>query len=450
MKKPDTNISTAPINMAIKLEYYEYNERLRSIGIVSFLRNVLKAKELDDSKPDATFLELAEAKNEVEVCNALVRPPCSRFEMTVTPCTPQMKHKDILFSHLQFVCSKNAAVQSFLRPPIACFPADIEVTDDPTMDWYTLEMSVFVAWEDAHPAEQEPWTQSRNNRWSDHEVDCYAPDAFWARCYQTMSLKAQMLRQQRHCLFSLGLYGRKARLFRMDAAGMLMSEVIDLVENPWDFITFLRRFNEMSPVERGWYPNATPSTPAERDLLKGAVMDYLEQVKSRKVPMLEKLCDTLDTKWPVFRLDLGEDLARIGERCTLIIGRYYHANWQRHYYAYHTGEKRLLLYKDGWPSKCDCTCEYAEGEAIARLDALDVPHLPGVVYTTVRDAYQKPTWFRHSLTDRYAGWNEDGIEHKEHTQTVMELTYHMKYVENSKHLVQVVRDMLESESYLLG
>ena len=70
--------------------------------------------------------------------------------------------------------------------------------------------------------------------------------------------------QFRTWAFSVGIFGNVARLFRWDRAGAIVSEPIPYCKRGnHDLAEFLRRFDLMDRVQRGWDPTVSDATPEE-------------------------------------------------------------------------------------------------------------------------------------------------------------------------------------------
>ena len=74
------------------------------------------------------------------------------------------------------------------------------------------------------------------------------------------SARMQMY-QFRTCVFSVGIFGKVARLFRWDRAGAIVSAPIEYsTAGNRELAEFFYRFNRMNPVQRGWDPTVCDAT----------------------------------------------------------------------------------------------------------------------------------------------------------------------------------------------
>ena len=77
------------------------------------------------------------------------------------------------------------------------------------------------------------------------------------------STRIQM-HQFRTCIFSVGIFGEVARLFRWDRAGAIVSEPIKYrAADNRELAEFFYRFNLMTPAQRGCDPTVRDATATE-------------------------------------------------------------------------------------------------------------------------------------------------------------------------------------------
>lgn len=160
------------------------------------------------------------------------------------------------------------------------------------------------------------------------------------------------------------------------------------------------------------------------------------------------LHETLDTRWPTYRLRLpGAPLAVIGGACELVVRRPARQLYTWGYVAYHLGEKRLVWLKDYWV-RYDPADRGIEGVIIEKLRDAQVPHLPRVLYATgYDDAPCRSTVSQDYLIDRddWVFQHRARTVPRHHVQVVEELLYPVTFARDSQHLVQVFRDVFESK-----
>lgn len=82
-------------------------------------------------------------------------------------------------------------------------------------------------------------------------------DGVDARAQITKYATEMMWRQHRTHVFTFYVLKSRARLMRWDRAGQLISEPIDLLENPRHFLDFFYRMAQAQPAQLGHDPTAT-------------------------------------------------------------------------------------------------------------------------------------------------------------------------------------------------
>ena len=81
-------------------------------------------------------------------------------------------------------------------------------------------------------------------------------------------------RQFRVFYFSVLVVGSRARLFRWDRAGAIVTEAFDLRSQPGLLCEFLWRFHLANPVQRGLDPTVVVASRAEEDLFKKLITKH--------------------------------------------------------------------------------------------------------------------------------------------------------------------------------
>ncbi|KAL5495953.1 hypothetical protein ACEPAH_3185 [Sanghuangporus vaninii] len=81
-------------------------------------------------------------------------------------------------------------------------------------------------------------------------------------------------RQHRIFCFSILFIGTRARFFRWDRAGGIVTSSFDYTKHPELLCEFLWRFHHASPVERGFDPTVTIASRAEEELFRGLIRKH--------------------------------------------------------------------------------------------------------------------------------------------------------------------------------
>jgi len=160
--------------------------------------------------------------------------------------------------------------------------------------------------------------------------------------------------QFRTWAFSVGIFGNVARLFRWDRAGAIVSEPIPYCEKGnHDLAEFLRRFDLMDRVQRGWDPTVFDATPGEAAAFDAAVKAIVGEGKN---VLLKTLLDSVgdEASYPRRRVEIPTPDGR-GERVvSYIVGRSI-ANAgsptgraTRGFVAMSKDTSKLVFLKDSW------------------------------------------------------------------------------------------------------
>lgn len=89
-----------------------------------------------------------------------------------------------------------------------------------------------------------------------------------ARAQHIKSAAELMYRQHRTHVFTFYVLKSRARLLRWDRAGLIISEPIDLLQKPGDFLNFFYRLAAMTPEELGYDTTATLASEDQVRLLQ--------------------------------------------------------------------------------------------------------------------------------------------------------------------------------------
>ena len=159
--------------------------------------------------------------------------------------------------------------------------------------------------------------------------------------------------QFRTCAFSIGIFGKVARLFRCDRAGVVFSEPIPYCTGGnRDLSEFFYRFDLMDRAQRGWDPTVFDATPEEAASFDGAVKAAIGEGEGKN-SSFKSLLDSTGNKnrYPRKRVEIdGED----GRAVSYVVGRPVVTNkfstgrGTRGFVALSMDTNQLVFLKDSW------------------------------------------------------------------------------------------------------
>lgn len=169
------------------------------------------------------------------------------------------------------------------------------------------------------------------------------------------STRMQMY-QFRTCVFSVGIFGRVARLFRWDRAGAIVSEPIKYsVEGNRELSEFFYRFNLMNPTQRGWDPTVCDATAEEAAAFTQAIKTI---VGEENAALLKSLLESVGEPEDYPRKKITVTYGAKGE-ASYIVGRSSVAaksptgRATRGFVAMDAESKKLVFLKDSWRLNMD-------------------------------------------------------------------------------------------------
>ncbi|KAI5116114.1 hypothetical protein M0805_001984 [Coniferiporia weirii] len=178
--------------------------------------------------------------------------------------------------------------------------------------------------------------------------------------------------------FSVLVLGDIARIIRWDRAGAIVTEPIEYTKDSTSFAEFFRRFDQLTPEQRGH--DTTVSTPTSEELAKARLGFKLQNKDAENNEDLQSCCNTiLDQtlhKFAVQKDDGSEPSYFVGpmpERKTLsLVGR---ASRGSPVCDLKTG--RICYLKDTW--RIDASHLLREGKIYENLHIHNVPHIASLV-----------------------------------------------------------------------
>ncbi|KAI0075718.1 hypothetical protein K474DRAFT_1624160 [Panus rudis PR-1116 ss-1] len=343
-----------------------------------------------------------------------------------------------------------------LRPEVCLFQGQDSESVVPA--WSSMEFFIDIDPDETHDPFRAVFTSHAHNLRSGH-------DDSWKDTHERLLtyLTTQFSRQHRTFTFALVFFGRLVRFLRVDRAGVIVSSVVNYVENPHILVEFFWRYSHMSMAERGFDTCVVPASRAERRALIRAIFQYGQRVDSGQARRLPKILRTLSKEYPTYKVSVIT--TSTGEKSEYIIKRSFtndrslFGRGTRGFVALKliNGEvgpssddfsEHLVFLKDTW--RVDQEGMEIEAEIYEDLEEHGVSHIPMVLAAgDVYSDYEKDDSPQQTLTQEWAAmaqsWNQRDIcltAHVHHC-IVQKLLYPLETVANARELVQVIRDSLE-------
>jgi len=265
--------------------------------------------------------------------------------------------------------------------------------------------------------------------------------------------------QFRTWAFSIGIFGKVARLFRWDRAGAMVSEPIPYHEKGnRDLAEFLCRFDLMDRAQRGWDPTVFDATLEEAAAFEGAIKAVVGEGKNA---LLKTLLDSVGNKgdYPRRRVEIPTPDDEDERVVSYVVGRSIEnarsptGRATRGFVAMSKDTGRLVFLKDSW--RPDISGMMGEAHWFGKLEgARNISaflHGSDVRCVAVRrrgatGISGPPTNpYQHTLTNLYS--DEYGGVRKMvgyiHYRTVQcEFYVPLNMFRDSKHLTQIIHDII--------
>ncbi|KAI0073597.1 hypothetical protein K474DRAFT_1666380 [Panus rudis PR-1116 ss-1] len=353
--------------------------------------------------------------------------------------------------------------QADITPPLGCFQ-DVE-DDEGLPAWHRLQFFADVSPNDNH----DPFIEFFKDSKRDYVIRGKEVDVDTKEMHKRLvrNLTRQFTHQHRTFTFVVVMFGRFARVLRVDRAGIIVSSTINYVANPSLLAKFLWRFSSLSLEERGFDPCAQPVTPHEKALLAEAIHQYMRLVDSGKARLLPGMSRTLARDVPAYRVTVTQEST--GDNTDYIIQqsftpeRNFFGRATRGFVALNLRDlplydsdpdalaKCLVFLKDSWLVSEEGA--QTEGDIYMDLRECGIAHIPevfaaGCVYsdaeayrtdnsqiTVTNDWAYKPHRWRRTLRCCPRLYL--------HYRVVQELLFPLSTVPHAKELVQVIRDALQ-------
>ncbi|KAI0337295.1 hypothetical protein BDW22DRAFT_1364281 [Trametopsis cervina] len=252
--------------------------------------------------------------------------------------------------------------------------------------------------------------------------------------------------QHRTHVFSVSIVGHNARFIRWDRSGAVVSAAFNYITGNNYLSEFLWRYEKATDEQRGFDTSAVRATLDEVEALRAAVEAKLEAFNDDE--QRSKLKMTLDGHTQAYKLKVFRDgCDEIREY--IVCKPFMDADSPcgratRAYYAWGLKEQELLFLKDAW--RPDVSGVLSEADVYDLLERINIrarPHvyIAGDVLNKAGEAQATVTQDSTEGTDalRPITW----LRRHQHYRVVQKLAHPLFMVENSKQLVQAIRDVLE-------
>ncbi|TFK55665.1 hypothetical protein OE88DRAFT_1652083 [Heliocybe sulcata] len=274
----------------------------------------------------------------------------------------------------------------------------------------------------------------------------------------------QWKHQQRVFLFSLQILGTRARFFRWDKSGSVVTRAFDYIDEPQIMVDFLWRLCHMSDVEQGWDPTAEL---IDRESAEGQSILNDAKLDCSPPHVISYWKESLEGDRPLWKLKVGgctcgshSQKLEDGEPSTELPApaRYFYVG-KPHFVAYGmTGRgtrgyiamdietKQLCYLKDCWRISLEGI--EREGDVLRTLHASGAKYVPtlicdGDVCSCGHPESVDAAYPQSMLTDTL--WEGDPYEknplksHIHYRMAVQEIGKPLSTFENSRELVRVIR-----------
>jgi hypothetical protein len=208
--------------------------------------------------------------------------------------------------------------------------------------------------------------------------------------------------------FSVLIFGKKARLFRWDRAGAIVSEAFDYV-NDSHLIEFFRRYDNLSPEERG--QDTSVKAPSESDRADAAKMLEPERLQGESDEEFSRRREYLDpaafVEYTVYDSRGGAE----GTSCRFVgppplkLPRSLRGRASRGAPVWDVEHKRICFIKDTW--RINSPDQLVEGKVYEILHSKDVPNIARtVVHGDVAPRERTAVNYHTTYTDKLCGSQE--------------------------------------------
>ncbi|KAI0770200.1 hypothetical protein C8Q74DRAFT_1422593 [Fomes fomentarius] len=338
------------------------------------------------------------------------------------------------------------------RKELAYAELIIEVTGDPTQDFFIDPETAEDATEEEHTS-HELTTSSNDPRFRE-----FVDRTLGQHISYIMEILA---RQCRVCFFSIALFGSRARLFRWDRSGCIVTESFDVRAQPELLCDFLWRFARSSDAGRGHDPTVHMASTKEEELFRQSIREHVRMQLDVDGDELEKAVSEHYEPSHVFVLYVLQQGANVANTKTVrhyLVSRpvvsplFLAGKGTRGFWAVDTLSQRVVFLKDTWRNYG----RSVEGDTLARMNEEGIRNIPSLVWhgnvpdflsdgepvqkdnfqMTMNDEYCRDQWranihgYKHSLRKHVhyrivLGVVGYGLEHLKDTEELLHATYNV-------------------------
>ncbi|KAH9849520.1 hypothetical protein C2E23DRAFT_737111 [Lenzites betulinus] len=199
-----------------------------------------------------------------------------------------------------------------------------------------------------------------------------------------------LARQNRTFLFTVSVFGTRARLFRWDRAGCIVTEAFNIRDNPDILLDFMWRFSQASPAERGHDPTVAVATPGEEALFRDAIRSHARiqlgpEVNSTELdkavtahyePGHASIVSVFSKHQPPPGSDAVVSRSRFIVSRPVVSPLHLQGRGSRGYWAVCADTGRVVFLKDSWRS---AAADELEGDILSQLNEHGVSNVPRLV-----------------------------------------------------------------------
>lgn len=247
----------------------------------------------------------------------------------------------------------------------------IEVTGDPTQDFFA-----------------DPKKNLTSEERDLHEFVASSEDPAFTDFVETalgqhISYITEILaRQCRIFIFSIAMFGSRARLFRWDRAGCVVTEAFDVRVQPDLLCEFFWRFAHSSDAGRGHDPTVRVASLEEEDLFRRSVIEHVQSQLDVEGEALDKAVSAHYEPNRVFAFYVSQNTPVVNSETIhyylasrpVISPLFLACKGTRGFWAVDAMTQRVVFLKDTW------RIGGVEGDILERLNEKGIQNIPSVVW----------------------------------------------------------------------
>ncbi|RDX42650.1 hypothetical protein OH76DRAFT_1488529 [Lentinus brumalis] len=446
--------TVGPMPVADFMRYFLASRQFISVKDMLPSRSAFKSVPARAATPTEIYEPLLAALNKAEnqesrcpgfvFDNASARSPHPRRLGYTTPHLCLYRR-----DHLELVQSS----QSQSRTEIGYSELFIEVTADPTLDYFT-----------------DPPNDATDEARLSHDFVTHSDDArsttFMDRALgQHISYVTEIFaRQHRHFLFSVAMFGSRARLFRWDRIGCIVTESFDIRAQPEVLCDFLWRFSHASDGRRGHDLTVQVASSEDEAVFAECIKAHVQLQLGAKAEGLEEAVSAHYVSGHVSAVHVLQQgsIARADTIRRYLVSRPVISplslvgKGTRGFWAVDSSTREVLFLKDTWR-----TLEL-EGHTLQRMSAEGVRNIPPVArhgevpdYLPREERKFEAHEFQATLTDEFCSdpWtcvllgSKYSLSKRTHYRLVLGIVgYTLRQITGTQELLRASYDVLQAMS----